>query len=71
MRIDTMPHVMAHSIMVRLMPPFWYATGFGFVTLADVDSCARAIAEMQGLNLDGRTISVEVRSQVTRVSRRL
>ena len=34
--------------------------GFGFVTFADGESADNAVAEMNGAELDGRTINVDV-----------
>lgn len=34
--------------------------GFGFITFADEDAASRAISELDGTSLDGRTIKVNV-----------
>ena len=40
--------------------------GFGFVTFADDDAAATAISEMDGKELDGRTIRVNEANQTRR-----
>ena len=43
--------------------------GFGFVTFNDGDSVNKAIEEMDGTNLDGRTIKVNVAQEKPRGDR--